>query len=143
MMEIKKNNIDKINFFEFDDIIYEKDSEMYFMNKQIYIINWNIKIENSSLLISKIRNIHNDEMSYSADIKSNSEISLIFNLYNNKLIGKNGGKSDCLNRGRFFQLLCREYIHKYNYIKKFKNECRYKYTYEYNKNIINEIHILI
>ena len=44
MMEIKEDNIDKINFFKLDDFIYEKDSEMYFMNKQIYIINWDNKI---------------------------------------------------------------------------------------------------
>ena len=54
MIEIKKKNIDKITFFELDDMIYEKDSEMYFINKQIYIINWDNKIENVYLLIKSL-----------------------------------------------------------------------------------------
>ena len=126
---------------EIGDTIYSnKDYNMTMIeikrNKEIYIINWNKKIDNSSLLINKIRNIHKSHIIYSTEIKHNSDISLIFNLYNNKLIGKNGGKFK-----NFFKILCQGYVNKYKYIKKFKNN--YKYKYKYDRKITNEIDMII
>ena len=40
IMEIKGNIEDNINFFEFDDILYENESEMYCFKESIYLIHF-------------------------------------------------------------------------------------------------------
>ena len=114
--EIKNKNI---KFFELDDGLYEKEPEIYYLNESIYTIQ-NNKNE-LSVSYGIIKAINKAEIVYSGNIDSN--ISLIFNLNTNKLIGINKDNSNYLNKGTIFTSI----------LKKIKNYNNYK----------NEISILV
>ena len=68
VIQIKENN--KINYFEIDDNIYEKEIENYYNNESIYIINYN---KNDTSVVYKIINGNNGcEIFYSGYLNNNS-----------------------------------------------------------------------
>ena len=138
LLEIKENIKNKIKFLEIDDIIYNNESEMYYNKERIYIIQWN-KMKNISFLTGEIKYINKFEIFHSIAIKSNEDVSLIFNLNNNKLLGKHEGSIIPFNRGKNFQFLFTEYTFKYNCL----NKCKTNNKYKYYKVLKNEISILI
>ena len=107
LLEIKENKKDRIQFIELDDPIYKPDSEMYYDKKPIYIIQWkNMKDTTlSSLSFGIIKEMNKSLFKFSTEMKSNSEISLIFNLSNNKLIGNYENELKKLHQGKFFKIL--------------------------------------
>ena len=138
LLEIKENIKNKIKFLEIDDIIYNNESEMYYNKERIYIIQWN-KMKNISFLTGEIKYINKFEIFHSIAIKSNEDVSLIFNLNNNKLLGKHENSIIPFNRGKSFQFLFNEYTFKYNCL----NKCKTNNKYKYYKVLKNEISILI
>ena len=138
MLEIKENIKDKIKFLEMDDIIYKTESEMYYNKDKIYIIQWD-KMNNISFLTGETKYINKTEIIYSRKIKSNVNLSLIFNLNNNKLLGKHEKSIIPFNKGKCFQYLINEFTYKYNYLNKFKTNNKYQFY----KALKNEISILI
>ena len=113
IIEIKENKKIKINFLEIDDAIYNNESEMYYNKKPIYTIQWN-NINDSILSFGTINDINETNIIYTSEINSNSKFSLIFNLVNNKLIGKHERKLGLCNTAKFFQILIKNFIIKYN-----------------------------
>ena len=59
IVEIKENKNNKLQFFDIDDEIYLKESEMYFKNESMYIIQY-IK-ENDILISNGVLNYINNE----------------------------------------------------------------------------------
>ena len=85
IIQIKENKDIHINYLIIDDNIYEEDLEIYFYKESIYIINYN-NINDISVSYGLINYINNSEIIYSGYKNFISEISLIFNLNNNKLL---------------------------------------------------------
>ena len=134
IIEIKDDKYNQINFLEFDDLIYEK--EFYLFNKEsIYCINYN-KLNKISLTFGIMNSINNLEIAYLNYSKTFNDISIIFNLSNNKIIGynKNISIKNNSNKGISFKLLISEFINEY------KN---YKNINKFDKKLINEINIKI
>ena len=134
IIEIKDDKDNQINFLEFDDLIYE--NEFYLFNKEsIYCINYN-KLNKISLTFGIMNSINNLEIAYLNYSKTFNDISIIFNLSNNKIIGynKNISIKNNSNKGISFKLLISEFINEY------KN---YKNINKFDKKLINEIYIKI
>jgi len=130
IIQIKENN--KIYFLQLDEFAYVKDSELYYNKEQIYIINYNKK-NDITVSYSIIRNINNTTLIYSKpSFQNNNKMQLIFNLSNNKLIGKYENNSEY--NGFLFNILIKEFINDY------KNNDKNRKT---NKNKWNEINILM
>ena len=79
-------NYNFIKYIELDDILYEKESEMFYNKESIYIIQYN-EIKDMLVSYGIIKEINDDNILYISNINLNNNISLIFNLSNNKLIG--------------------------------------------------------
>ena len=141
IIEIKENKNDNFNFIEIDDRLYEQEAEMLFNKDPIYIIQY-YDIKNISVAFGQLKNFENNQLLYYGNLIPNYNCSLIFNLFNNKLIGIHNTNVNKYNKGLFFQNIVKEFIKRYT--------CKYKYKYknnnsfskEYNK-IINEINIAI
>ena len=125
ILEVKYNIKDKILFLKTDKI----DTQYYDNKESIYIIQY-FNIKNIKVSFGIIDTINNSsEFKYFGDVESeNSKYSLIFNLFNNKLIGIHNQKiSKNVNKGLFFHLLIDKFI------------IKYKHNFFYN----NEIDIII
>ena len=129
MIEIKNNKKYKIIFLEIDDGIYKNDSEMYYDKQPIYIIQWK-NMQDTFLSFGIIKDMNKSHLIYSSEMESKTEFYLIFNLSNNKLIGKHESELRGYKHGKFFKILINKFINKYNADNK------------YNK-LPNEINILI
>ena len=117
VMEIKENNSSGINFIEFEDKLYEKETKKNFDeygDTPIYIINYKNK-NNSSVSYGKIKNIKNSEIKYYGNLDKESFSSLIFNLSNNKLIGMHKICSKYYNKGLLFKSFIMKLFHKLKY----------------------------
>ena len=120
IIEIKGNiNNSNINFFEIDDDLYENGVEFEYNKKSIYIIQYN-NINNISVSYGIINNINKKQLFYLANINTNSKISFIFNLSNNKLLGIHEIKSKHYNKGLFFSHII-EFVNKYKKLNKYKD----------------------
>ena len=128
-----KDNIDnyKINFLELDNNLYKKEFEFEYNKQSIYIIQFN-DMKDISVSYGIINNINRKHLFYLANINSDSNCSLIFNLSNNKLIGIHETNSKSYNKGVFFSQII-EFINKYKRLNKYKD----------NVNSNNEIDISI
>jgi len=84
---IKEKMIENINFLEMDDRLYEETFKMYYPKESIYIIHYNKKEKDIFVSYGTLNNINNVEYYHSCHIESNIDISPIFNLNNNKIIG--------------------------------------------------------
>ena len=118
VIEIIVNEVDKINYLEIDDLLYQKQPEINYYNESIYTINCN-NYQNISVTYDIIRNINNSDIIYYYGIRSKYKYSLIFNLSNNKIIGIN--KITHNNRGIFFNSIINEFngfINRYESSKK-------------------------
>ena len=136
ILEIKENSENNLNYLEFDDILYKNEAKMYFYKDLIYIIHYND--ENDVLVsYSNLKDINNNEIRYYNNINLKYKYSIIFNLYNNKIIGFNNKTSH--NKGIFSKYIIDEFLNKYEYTNKFKNNKKYNYY----QNVKNEIEILI
>ena len=115
--EIKNNFKEHINFFEIDDLLYEKEGEMYLVKEPIYFIHLN---NNNEILVSYsfIENINKSKFIYNYKIKKNYKFSLIFNSSNNKIIGINNTSLN--SKGDFFNVLITEFMRKYEILNKMK-----------------------
>ena len=100
MLKIKENNF--IKYIEFDDKLYEKDSEMNIINESIYTIRYK-NINNILISYGIIKEINTDKIIFSGDISLKYKFSPIFNLMNNKLIGIYENDSNNYNKGIFFK----------------------------------------
>ena len=83
------------------------------------------------LSFGEIKYIKQLDFIYTSQISSKSKISLIFDLSNNKLIGKHESKLEHYNKGLLFKKIINKFIKKYNVDN----------NYKYNK-LPNEINIL-
>ena len=108
IIEIKENKNFRINFLEIDESLYEKEPEMLYNKVSMYIIHHNIENE-ISVSYGIINYINKFEILCSCNIKSNGNISPIFNLYNNKLIGIYKNNSKYFIKGIFFKLIINEF----------------------------------
>ena len=134
VIQIKENN--KINYFEIDDNIYEKEIENYYNKESIYIINYNDK-NDIQVAYSIINNINNSELFYLKYFKKNNNILPIFNLSSNKLIGLQINDSKYYYKGLLFNFIINEFIEEIKRIS--KNECNeIDILININKNYINE-----
>ena len=126
IVEIKDDEVNNLNYLELDDILYKKQSKFFYNKETIYIIHYSDKNE---VLVSYgiIQNINKADLIMSCNINAYSNISPIFNLSNNKLIGLYKNRHDFYIKGIFFKFIIDEFINI------FKN----------NKNMNNEIDILI
>ena len=134
IIEIKANKNKKLKFIEFDDNLYKKDSEFLYNNK-VSIYNIQYKNENDAYISYGIINkINKSEIIFSCNINSNSNISPIFNLSNNKIIGLYKNNSKYFAKGILFDFIINGFIKEYKYSKR---------AFKYNNDLKNEIKILI
>ena len=126
IVEIKDNGLNNINYLDIDDILYNKESELYYNKETIYIIHYSEKNE-IAVSYGIIHNINKKDLIMSCNINSYSNISPVFNLSNNKLIGLYKNRHDFYIKGIFFKFIIDEFIN----------------IYKNNKNMNNEIDILI
>ena len=110
IIEIKEERINDLHFFEIDEKIYSENSEMYYSGESIYMIYYNQEEKDFSVSYGVINNINNSDLIYSCNIKSCSEISLIFNLSTNKIIGIYNCNSTYYIKGIFFKYFINEII---------------------------------
>ena len=129
IIEIRENKNIKINFLEIDESLYEKESSNLNNNDTIYIIHQN-KENEISVSYGIIRYINNYEFSCSCNINSNGNISPIFDLKNNKLIGIYKKSSKYYIKGYSFDIIIKKFI---------KIFLRHKNTIE----VMNEIDLLL
>ena len=109
IIQIKENN--KINYLELDDYLYLKESEFYYNKESIYIINCNNK---NDIYVAYKNNLNNLELIIPSNLnKDNINISLIFNLANNKLIGLYDNNSNYRNKVILFDIIINEFINEY------------------------------
>ena len=134
ILEIIENKNNNINYLEIDDLIYENDSEMYYSNESIYTIHCNNK---NNILVSynSIKEINKSIIIYNYKTDSKYDFNITFNSNNNKIIGIN--KSNINNKCIFIKYLINEFIFKYKYSNKYIN------SFKNDKNLKNEIDILI
>ena len=111
-----KNNMQKnnIHFMEIDDYLYENEYNMYYYKGSIYIIQ-NNNIKDISVSFGKIKTINKDEIKYSGIINLKSKYSVIFNSYNNKLIGLHKNNLYYYNRGMLFKSILNGFIYEYKH----------------------------
>ena len=132
VFEIEKNKNDGINFFEFDDKLYEEEIQIPYDEKSVYKIQYN-NLDDIQVSYGIINNIiNNSKFRYFSHINLNSKGSLIFNLSNNKIIGiHNDIYFNHANNGIFLNSIIDDFI--------------IRYTYKRKHNLINnnEIDILI
>ena len=123
VFEIKRNEKDKLYFLDIDERMYKKDVENYFRNEPVYAIQY-IKKKALEVSYGVINNISNDStLQFFANLNSESKVTLIFNLNNNKIIGINNEYgSNYINRGYFFKSIISGFIIKYRHNNHFKNE---------------------
>ena len=134
IIEIKEKEENKINYLELDDSLYNEDDEdaIIYNKESIYIIHYDEKNE-ISVSYGTINYINNSSLTFSCNINPNTFSSPIFNLTNNKLLGLYTNNSKYYNKGVFFTFIINEFINTYK-IKKANKK---------NKNILNEIEILL
>ena len=101
LIEIKDNNNDNIQYMEIDENIFKSELEMNYYKESIYVIQYSNKTD-ISVSYGIINEIFKNEIRYSSNIDVNSKLSIIFNLYNNKIIGINKYKSNYYYKGIFF-----------------------------------------
>ena len=139
IIEIKKNQINKINFIEIDDIIYEKDSEKCYNKKSIYIIQYKHQ-KDISVNFSVINNIFNSQILYNCNLDSKE--CLIFNLLNNKLIGIHKENNSYFCKGLFFKDIIKKYINNFRHKLSVENEINIKVKIDKILEINKEIYFL-
>ena len=121
VIEIKDNKTNKINFFELDDYLEEKEPVLYYNKKLIYIIDCE-KESDISVSYNIINTINESQLIFSYDINAISYISPIFNLNNNKLIGLYNSDSKNYKKGIFFKYVINEFIKRMKYKHNLYNE---------------------
>ena len=133
IIEIKKDDLDKINILELDECLNDEESIFYYFGKSIYIIHYN-KVKEYFVSFGIIDDIDNSELRCFFNMHSNPKISPIFNLSNNKLIGIYKRTSNKHIIGYYFKYIINEFIKEYKLTdKKFRAE----------NNPKNEIKIII
>ena len=124
IVEIKETINYKIQFFDIDDEIYLKESEMFYKNESIYIIQY--KNENDIFISNGvIKYINNIEMINFCNLIKNYKFSPIFKLSNNKLIG-----FQFSNKGIFIKYFINKFIYNKKYRYKYNNEINIKVKVE-------------
>lgn len=134
IIEIKQNQKNKVNFLEFDDVLYEKEPELYYLKESVYFLFFN----NQGDILVSYNLIHDADKSkilYKYKINLNSRYSIFFNLTNNKIIGLNENNSSVDNKGILFNTIIKEFINKAVNFGKYDNNK--------NKDMKNEIEISI
>ena len=98
---------------------------MYFHKKSIYIIQYNNVKDLNDVTVSYglINNIKGGQFKFSGNINKDSEVSLIFNLANNKLIGFfEFDPNNYYNKGIFFNNIIKDFIKSYKFNHNIKNQ---------------------
>ena len=113
IIEIKEEANKEINILEIDDRLYEKE-EFNIYEESIYIIHYNDKFKDFSVSYGLLHKIENSKIIYSSNRKSNTKLSLIFNLSNNKIIGMHKSSSLYYNKGLLFKEIIDKIINIYN-----------------------------
>ena len=103
---IKEEIVSRINFLELDEQLYENN----------YIIHYNKEEKDVLVSYGILNSINNSELYYSSNIESNIDISPIFNIYNNNIIGFHQKSSKYYNKGVSFKYFIDEFI-KFNLLK--------------------------
>ena len=101
---IKENKNLKLKFLEIDDLLYDKEFPLFYNKESIYIIHHDNKENEISVSYGMIKYINNFEFLCSCNINSKWNISPIFNVYNNKLIGIYQNSSKYFIKGFFLNL---------------------------------------
>ena len=125
LLEIKENKKDNIQYIDIDENIFKPELEMNYYENYIYIIQYKNKAD-ISVSYGIINAIFKKEIRYSSNIDSNSKLSIIFNLNNNKIIGININKSKYYYKGIFFTHIIDNFYTSIIYQKKGINDYLYK-----------------
>ena len=121
ILEIKQNPNYNFPFVDIDDDIYLNDSIMYYYKKPIYIIQ-HIN-DNETLLSYDIFNdINKKHIKFFNNLKNKDELSLLFNLKNNKLIGIHNKGFKYSNKGLFVKFIIDKFIQNYKHKNNNNNE---------------------
>ena len=140
VIEIKESKKIKINFFDIDEAVYLNNSEMLYNKESIYIMHNNNENE-ISISLGKIKYLNTSEIICFSNKIKNDNISPIFNLSNNKLIGILKSNSKYYIKGLFLKLIINEFINLYKANHKMKNEIDILVKVE-KKDINKEIYFL-
>ena len=109
IIEIKVNEINKINYLEIDDKIFDEEYEIKNSNESIYIIQYDYK-NNASVSFGIIKYIDFKKFRYSCNLNSKSKCYIVFNSSNNKIIGIHNKISKYSNKGILFNYIINEFI---------------------------------
>ena len=139
IIEIKDNKNINLNFFELDEILFQKNQEMYFYKESIYIMQFKNNDEKETLISHGIIDyIFKSEINLKCNIMFDSKTFPIFSSLNNKLIGITKNSNN--NKGIILNFILKEFIFKYEA----KNNFRIKKIIKKNKTKdTNEIRISI
>ena len=107
LLQIIENKKDNIHYMDIDEDIYKSEIEVNYCKKSIYIIQHDNK-KDTSVSYGKINEIINKEMLYSSNINTNSNLSIIFNLISNKIIGINGYRTKYYHKGIFINYMVKK-----------------------------------
>ena len=118
---IKEEIVSRINFLELDEQLYENNCNINYSDEAIYIIHYNKEEKDVVVSYGILNSINNSELYYSSNIESNIDISPIFNIYNNNIIGFHQKCSKYYNKGVSFKYFIDEFI-KFNLLKNQDNE---------------------
>ena len=129
IIEIKENENNKIIYLELDENLSKKEYETFYKNESIYTINYKDE-KDINVIYSIIYNINNSEIIYSNHLIKVENISLIFNLSNNKLLGIHLPNSKSYNKGILFNFIMKDFINEYK-------KCKFE------KNQVNEIDLIV
>ena len=141
IIEIKNDKKYNINFLEIDDCLYKNDSEIYLHKESIYIIHYTNEI-NVLVTYGVINYINNNEIKNTCNTNLKSKCSVIFNLFNNQIIGLHKNIPNNSNKNIFFKFFIKEFIDLYEYAQ-YINKFKLNNKYSYNQSSNNEIDILI
>ena len=139
IMQIKGNKLNRINFLEIDDIIFERDSNKYYNKKSIYIIHFKNQ-DDISVNFSVINNIHKSQILYNCNM--NAKEGLIFNLSNNKLIGIHKDNNSYFCKGLYFKLFINKYLNNFRHKLSVENEINIKIKVEKELDLNKKIYFL-
>ena len=122
ILEIKSIKNYNFPFYDIDDDIYLNDSIVYYHKKQpIYTIQY--KKDNENLVsYNTISDMNIKYIKISHDLIDKNELSLLFNFYNNKLIGIHNKNFNCPNKGLFIKFIIDKFIQNYENKNNYNNE---------------------
>lgn len=112
IIEIKEDKNIKINFLQLDENLFKDDIELIYNGESIYVMQCD---KNKNIFVSYgiIKYLNVSDLTCFCNVNSSQNISPIFNLSNNKLIGIFKNKLNCYSKGIIFKFIINEFINRY------------------------------